>query len=69
MNLSRLRLQAGLFDVGNDDDVCRIADRIVAHFGTLDIVVNDAGTISPTPLLEIAPEQWELRPATSTPLD
>jgi len=52
-------VQAGLFDVGNYDDVCRIADRIAAHFGTLDIVVNNAGTIRPTPLLEITPEQWE----------
>jgi NAD(P)-dependent dehydrogenase (short-subunit alcohol dehydrogenase family) len=40
-------VQAGLFDVGNYDDVCRIADRIAAHFGTLDIVVNNAGTIKP----------------------
>jgi 3-oxoacyl-[acyl-carrier protein] reductase len=52
-------VQAGLFDVGNYDDVCRIADRITEHFGTLDIVVNNAGTIRPTPLLEITPEQWE----------
>lgn len=52
-------VQAGLFDVGNHEDVCRIADRIAAHFGTLDIVVNNAGTIRPTPLLEITPEQWE----------
>lgn len=52
-------VEAGLFDVGNYDDVCRIAERIAAHFGTLDIVVNNAGTIRPTPLLEISPEQWE----------
>jgi len=52
-------VEAGLFDVGNYDDVCRIADRIAAHFGTLDIVVNNAGTIRPAPLLEITPEQWE----------
>src|ERR1039458_10315808 len=54
-------VQAGLFDVGNYDDVCRIADRIAAHFGTLDIVVNNAGTIRPTPLPEITPEQWDAR--------
>ena len=52
-------VQAGLFDVGNFDDVRRIADRIAAQFGALDIVVNNAGTIRPTPLLEITPEQWE----------
>ncbi len=52
-------VQAGLFDVGNYDDVCRIAERLAVHFGTLDIVVNNAGTIRPMPLLEITPEQWE----------
>jgi len=52
-------VQAGLFDVGNYDDVRRIADRIAATFDTLDIVVNNAGTIKPTPLLEITPDQWE----------
>lgn len=52
-------VQAGLFDVGDYDDVRRIADQIGAHFGALDIVVNNAGEIRPTPLLEIAPEQWE----------
>lgn len=52
-------VQSGLFDVGEHDDVARIADRIAAHFGTLDIVVNNAGTIKPAPLLEIAPVQWE----------
>jgi len=52
-------VHAGLFDVGNYDDVCRIADRIAAYFGTLDIVVNNAGIIRPTPLLEITPEQWD----------
>jgi len=52
-------VQASLFDVGSHVDVCRIAERITAQFGTLDIVVNNAGTISPAPLLEITLEQWE----------
>lgn len=52
-------VQAGLFDVGDYDDVRRIADRIAANFDTLDIVVNNAGTIKPTPLLDIPPDQWE----------
>ena len=52
-------VQADLFDVGNYGDVRRIADRIAEHFGALDIVVNNAGAIRPTPLLEITPEQWE----------
>lgn len=56
---SGVDVQDGLFDVGNYDDVCRMADRIAAQFGTLDVVVNNAGTIKPMPLLEITPEQWE----------
>jgi NAD(P)-dependent dehydrogenase (short-subunit alcohol dehydrogenase family) len=56
---SRADVQSGLFDVGDHDAVCRIADRIAAHFGTLDIVVNNAGVVKPTPLLEISPAQWD----------
>jgi len=51
--------EGGLFDVGSYEDVRRIADAIERRFGTLDIAVNNAGIINPTPLLEIAPEQWE----------
>ncbi len=51
--------EGGLFDVGSYGDVKRIADAIERRFGTLDIVVNNDGIINPTPLLEIAPEQWE----------
>jgi 3-oxoacyl-[acyl-carrier protein] reductase len=59
MRQTGAEVQSGLFDVGNHDDVCRVADRIAAHFGRLDIVVNNAGIIRPTPLLEITPGQWE----------
>ncbi len=51
--------EGGLFDVGSHDDVRRLADTIANQFGTLDIVVNNAGNIAPTPLLEITSEQWE----------
>jgi len=37
----------------------RIADAIDRRYGMLDIVINNAGNISPTPLLEITPDQWE----------
>lgn len=49
----------GLFDVGNYDDVRRLADAIERRFAALDILVNNAGVIKPTPLLEITPAQWE----------
>jgi 3-oxoacyl-[acyl-carrier protein] reductase len=51
--------EGGLFDVGSYADVERMADAIGRCYGTLDIVINNAGNISPTPLLEITPEQWE----------
>ena len=49
----------GLFDVGNYGEVRRLIKAIERRFTTLDIVVNNAGIIRPTPLLEITPEQWE----------
>jgi 3-oxoacyl-[acyl-carrier protein] reductase len=49
----------GLFDVGSNDDVRRLADAIAKRFGALDIVINNAGNIAPTGLLEITSEQWE----------
>lgn len=51
--------EGGLFDVGSNDDVRRLADAIANQFGALDIVVNNAGNITPTRLLEITSEQWE----------
>ena len=51
--------EGGLYDVGIYDEVRRIADAIGGRYGTLDIVINNAGNIAPTPLLEIPPEQWE----------
>ncbi len=63
-SLSELRqtgtdAEGGLFDVGSDDEVRRLADAIAKHFGTLDIVINNAGNIEPTPLLDLTPQQWE----------
>jgi len=49
----------GLFDVGHYEEVRRLAEAIERRFARLDIVVNNAGVIRPTPLLEIRPEQWE----------
>ncbi len=49
----------GLFNIGNCDQVRLLADAIADRFGALDIVVNNAGIIAPTALLDITPEQWE----------
>jgi 3-oxoacyl-[acyl-carrier protein] reductase len=51
--------EGGLFDVSSHSEVKRLADAIGERYGALDIVVNNAGNIRPTPLLEITPEQWE----------
>jgi 3-oxoacyl-[acyl-carrier protein] reductase len=51
--------EGGLFEVGNYQQVQRLANTIAERFGTLDVLVNNAGIIAPTPLLEIAPEQWD----------
>lgn len=51
--------QGGLFDVSDYQQVKRLADMIESGLGGLDIVVNNAGIIKPTPLLEITPSQWE----------
>jgi NAD(P)-dependent dehydrogenase (short-subunit alcohol dehydrogenase family) len=42
--------EGGLFDVGNYEDVRRLTSAIERRFATLDIVVNNAGVIRPTPL-------------------
>lgn len=52
-------VEGELFDIGSHEDVCRLADAVEKRFGTVDIVVNNAGIINPTPLLDITPAQWE----------
>jgi 3-oxoacyl-[acyl-carrier protein] reductase len=49
----------GLYDVAQAASVGQLADAIDGAFGTLDIVVNNAGVLTPRPILEITPEQWD----------
>jgi len=49
----------GLFDVGDPVAVRALGTEINLTFGTLDVVVNNAGVITPANFLEITPEQWE----------
>jgi 3-oxoacyl-[acyl-carrier protein] reductase len=53
------QVDGGLFDVGRHEEIRRLADAIERRFARLDIVVNNAGVIRPTPLLDIGPDQWE----------
>jgi 3-oxoacyl-[acyl-carrier protein] reductase len=48
-----------LYDVGDPPAAKAIADAIEQKFGTLDIVVNNAGILRASPILEITPEQWQ----------
>lgn len=49
----------GLYDVSRYERVEAMCDAIAARFGGLDAVVNNAGALTPTPLLDITPERWE----------
>jgi 3-oxoacyl-[acyl-carrier protein] reductase len=51
--------EGGLFNIGSYQEVQRLADTIAARFGGLEIAVNNAGNLAPTPLLALEPEQWE----------
>lgn len=45
-------------DVSNEEDVRNMFATAIAHFGTLHIVVNNAGLQCDAPLLEMTIEQW-----------
>jgi|JI10StandDraft_1071094.scaffolds.fasta_scaffold121158_3 NAD(P)-dependent dehydrogenase (short-subunit alcohol dehydrogenase family) len=46
-------------DVTNPDGVAQLAEQAEAHFGPLDIWVNNAGIYPSRPLLEIPVDEWD----------
>lgn len=47
-------------DVARKDEVQAVVDACVAEFGTVDIIVNNAGiTLPACPVEDISPEQWK----------
>jgi len=46
-------------DVARRDDVDRLVEEVVAEFGGVHILVNNAGTGSHGPALEVTEEQWQ----------
>src|SRR5207253_7323980 len=50
---------AAAADVREADDMARVAADAVQRLGRIDILVNSAGVFPPTPLLEMAPAQWD----------
>ncbi len=61
----RLARQAGAkavplrADVGDYQALCGLFDAFFAEFGTIDLMVNNAGVSEFHPLLEVTEEQWE----------
>ncbi len=46
-------------DVGIRTDVHRMLDDVVGRFGRLDILINNAGVQTWTPLLDVTEEEWD----------
>jgi NAD(P)-dependent dehydrogenase (short-subunit alcohol dehydrogenase family) len=47
-------------DVGSRADVVSMIDAAVSRFGRLDVLVNNAGTQTCTPFLEVTDDEWDL---------
>jgi 3-oxoacyl-[acyl-carrier protein] reductase len=45
--------------VANTGDVRRVVDRVVAEFGGIDVLINNAGVSSESPILETSEEMWD----------
>jgi 3-oxoacyl-[acyl-carrier protein] reductase len=53
------KVDGGLFDVGNYEEIKMLVKNVENIFGNVDVLVNNAGIIKPTPFLEISPQQWD----------
>ena len=54
------RAEAFSLDVTNDDDASRVVEQVIANWGTVDLLVNNAGVITyHTPVWETTMEQWD----------
>jgi 3-oxoacyl-[acyl-carrier protein] reductase len=51
-----LGLQA---DVGSAGDCAGLVPAVTAHFGRIDVLVNNAGVYSPVPFLDFTAESWD----------
>lgn len=46
-------------DVGNENDVKAMVDSVVSTFGSIDVLVNNAGIVFDVPFKEKTTEQWQ----------
>ncbi len=56
MGRRSLAIQA---DTSNRSDVEKMVERVLQEFGMIDILLNNAGTAAPGPLLELSDEAWD----------
>ncbi|MBP1697363.1 MAG: short-chain dehydrogenase/reductase [Deltaproteobacteria bacterium] len=56
MGRRSLAIQA---DTSKRSDVEKMVERVLQEFGTIDILLNNAGTAAPGPLLELPDEVWD----------
>jgi 3-oxoacyl-[acyl-carrier protein] reductase len=45
-------------DVGSSDDVKKVVDQIIKRFGTVHVLVNNAGFVHIAPVIEMTDAQW-----------
>ncbi len=46
-------------DITREEQVSRVVDAVIDHFGRIDILVNSAGVVSTTPIKDLSPEEWD----------
>ena len=52
------RIHAIGFDVGDPADAQQAIEQTISRFGTIDVLINNAGTDVTLSMAELAPEQW-----------
>src|SRR5512138_2394689 len=46
-------------DVRDPEQSVRMVEQVVAEFGRLDVMINNAGVVRVTPFLKVTPEDWD----------
>ena len=54
-----VELEAVAGDVSSGRDVARMVEQALERFGAIHILVNNAGVLRPTPVIEIEEEEWD----------
>ena len=47
-------------DVTSSADVARMVASAIEHFGRIDVLVNNAGVLRPTPVFELEEQEWDM---------